>query len=93
MADLEKKNTDQTEVQEVKDYILSHMLKSAETNSKRWFTVAMVLLFMLMATIGGIVGTGVWFFNNYDLSTVEMSTDGGGDANYIGNDGDINGKD
>lgn len=47
--------------------------------------VAIVLLFISNAI-------WLWAWSSYDYSSsekIDLSTDGGGDANYIGNDGEI----
>lgn len=49
-----------------------------------------IMLIVILAFWFSTIGVFVWYLNhdfeNYDA---EVSTDGGGDANYIGNDGDV----
>lgn len=58
-----------------------------ERNIKRLICLLLTIIFLWACTIGGFV----WYLNQYDFSgvNVDVSTDGGGDANYIGQDGRI----
>lgn len=85
LADVEKKYTDKTEIQEAEKSLAMMLIEDAKANSKRWFTIAIIILCMWLATIGGFI----WYLYQYDFTSYELSTDGGGDANYIGNDGDV----
>ena len=65
------------------------LLKGYSAQAKRWFAISLVILTMWLTTIGAFV----WYLNQYDFEGVEMqieqdATDGG-NANYIGNDGEI----
>lgn len=63
-----------------------------ERTTKRLICVLLIVIFLWACTIGGFM----WYLNQYDYSgvDVDVSTDGGGDANYIGQDGRIiNGTD
>lgn len=46
----------------------------------------------VLALIVGIVATNfvwIWYINQYDFESYEVYTDGAGNANFIGEDGDI----
>lgn len=64
-----------------------------ERTVKRLITVVIVVIVLLFVSNA----IWLWAWSSYDYSSaqqVDLSTDGGGDANYIGNDGEIiNGKD
>ena len=74
---------------EEKDTFAMAMLKSYHKQATRWFIIALVVLCMWLTTIGVFV----WYLNQYDFSsetvTVEQDTAEGGNANYIGGNGDI----
>ena len=61
-----------------------------ERHIKRLWIALIVAIVMIFAS------NAIWlaYINQYDFESYEISTDGGGNANYIGNDGDIynNGK-
>lgn len=65
------------------------MIKELGKQNKRIFTALVIVLCLWFATIGGFV----WYLSQYDFSAeiydVTQDTSDGGDANYIGNDGDI----
>lgn len=65
------------------------MIKELGKQNKRMFTALVIVLCLWFATIGGFV----WYLSQYDFSAeiydVTQDTSDGGDANYIGNDGDI----
>lgn len=59
------------------------------TSIIKWLITAVVIMFMTM------IGSAVWFLNTFDITTkttetfdLEQNADNG-NANYIGNDGDI----
>lgn len=53
---------------------------------KVWFFTIIIIL--IIALVGSnMAWLAVW--NSYDFEGYELSTDGGGNANYIGNDGTI----
>lgn len=59
----------------------------AERHIKRlWITVIILILALVGTCTGFLI-----YLSQYDVvESYQVSTDGGGDANYIGNDGDIN---
>lgn len=61
--------------------ILSHLI----TQNKRIFVVLVATLIMLL------VSNLAWLyaFNQYDFQSYELNSEDGGNANFIGNDGDI----
>ena len=74
---------------EGKDTFAMAMLKSYHKQATRWYIIAIVILSMWLATIGGFV----YYLSLYDFSsetiTVEQDSTDGGNANYIGGNGDI----
>lgn len=63
------------------------MIEEMGRQNKRMFIALIAVLILWFGTIGGFV----WYMNQYDFSTEtsDFDTTDGGDANYIGNDGDI----
>lgn len=63
------------------------MITELGKQNKRIFTALIVVIVLWFATIGGFA----WYLNQYDFSveTYDFDTEDGGNANYIGNDGDI----
>ncbi len=64
-------------------------MSRAERHIKRLWITLIIAIAMIFAS------NAVWlaYISQYDFESYEISTDGGGNANYIGNDGDIyNGK-
>lgn len=66
-------------------YVIDGNAARAERYCKRMFIIIVVLL------VGYVVNNCAWlhYISQYDFESYELSTDGGGDANYIGNDGVI----
>lgn len=52
---------------------------------KRLWTALIILVFTLFSS----TLVWIWYINQYDYETYEVYTDGAGNANYIGEDGDI----
>lgn len=50
---------------------------------------------LIIALIAAVIlifasnGIWLWYFSGFDVESYELTTDDGGNANYIGNDGDI----
>lgn len=65
--------------------IAMELLGELKTQNKRLITVLFVVLSLWAATIGGFI----WYLNQYDFSSYSVESNDGGNANYIGNDGDI----
>lgn len=63
------------------------MIQEFGKQNKRIFIALITVVILWFATIGGFV----WYLSLYDFSTetYDFTTEDGGDANYIGNDGDI----
>lgn len=64
------------------------MIKELGKQNKRMFTALVIVLCLWFATIGGFV----WYLSLYDFSTevYDVTSEEGGFAGYIGNDGDMN---
>lgn len=64
------------------------MIKELGRQNKRMFTALITVLVLWFATIGGFV----WYLSLYDFSTevYDVTSEDGGFAGYIGNDGDMN---
>lgn len=61
------------------------LLKEVQAQSKRWMIAFITILVMWFLTIGGFI----WYLYQYDFASYEITSNDGGNANYIGNDGDI----
>lgn len=61
------------------------LLTEVKAQSKRWAIAFFTVLFLWFATICGFV----WLWNQYDFASYEVTSNDGGNANYIGNDGNI----
>lgn len=61
----------------------------AERHIKRlWIALIVAIVMIAVTNVAWLI-----YISQYDFESYEISTDGGGNANYIGNDGDIyNGK-
>jgi hypothetical protein len=57
----------------------------AERHIKRlWITVIVLILSIVALCAGFLI-----YLSQFDVESYQVSTEGGGNANYIGNDGDI----
>lgn len=65
--------------------IYENSLARAERQIKRLWIVLVIAIIAIVAC--NVVW--MWYINQYDFESYTISTDGGGDANYIGQDGDI----
>lgn len=81
MADNELKNIQEQE----EKGIAMELLGELKTQNKRLATILIIVICLWFATIGGFV----WYLNQYDFSSYTVDSQDGGNANYIGNDGDI----
>lgn len=65
------------------------MIEELGKQNKRIFTALIIVIVLWFATIGGFV----WYLSNSEIIAevydVTQDTTDGGDANYIGNNGDI----
>ena len=60
--------------------------KELAKSNKRMFITLIVVIALWFSTIAGFV----WYLNQYDFTSKSVTVDSEqGDANYIGNDGDI----
>ena len=67
----------------------TEILMELKSNCKRWFIIATVALSMWLLTIGGFI----WYISMpVEVSSCELATGDGGNANYIGEslNGDLN---
>lgn len=57
----------------------------AERNVRRlWIALIITIILIVFTNAGWLL-----YISQYDFCSYELSTDGGGNANYIGQDGDI----
>ena len=61
------------------------LLKELKVQNKRLVLALFTVLALWALTIGGFV----WYLNQYDYSLYQLESNDGGNANFIGNDGDI----
>lgn len=66
-------------------------MQSKDERNDRWRNIIIVLLIILLVATNGM---WLWAWNQYDYVeteeySVDLDADDGGNANYIGNDGDI----
>lgn len=67
-------------------------MNRAERQIKRLWTAIFILFIGLMASIlFNHLNNQMWraYWSQYDFESYELTTDNGGNANFIGNDGDI----
>lgn len=62
------------------------LLKEYAKTAKRWFIIAMVILFAWLATIGGFL----LYLNQYDFSSTSIEATQDGEGVNIANCGDLN---
>ena len=66
-------------------------MQAKDERNDKWRNIIIIILIILLALTNG---TWLYFWNQYDYVTedysVDMSADDESNANYIGNDGDIN---
>lgn len=74
-----------------KETLASELLHEIKSTSRRWFVLFIITLIILFAT--NLCWLYAWNLP-YEETTTTVTQDSGenGDNNYIGNDGDINGK-
>ena len=72
-------------VNDNQDSFAMELLKGYSAQAKRWFIACMVILSMWLITIGGFI----YYLNQYDFESYEITADGDSNANYIGEDGNI----
>ena len=74
------------EKEEKQENLASEILNHLIVQNKRMFIAFMITLFMLFASNLA----WLWVFQSYDYSSYQAESNDGGNANIIGNDGDIN---
>lgn len=66
-------------------------MQAKDERNDKWRNIIIVLLIILLVATNAM---WLWAWNQYDYVeeeySVDMSADDGSNANYIGNDGDIN---
>lgn len=75
-----------TENKEETANFATELLHHLVVQNKRIFVALIISLFMLFAS--NIIW--IFVFNQYDFQSYELESNDGGNANFIGNDGDIN---
>lgn len=79
-------------MEENKDSLASELLHEVKVSSKRWFILFIITLIMLFVT------NAMWLYawnlpvEEIETTTVTQESETNGTNNYIGNDGDINGR-
>lgn len=67
--------------------------ESAMARAERQMKKLWIALIIAIIAIVATNSVWIWYISQYDFENYEISTDGGGNANYIGQNGDIyNGK-
>lgn len=61
------------------------ILEEVKAQSNRWMAAFFVALGLWAATIAGFI----WYIYQYDYANYEVESNDGGNANFIGRDGDI----
>ena len=64
-------------------------MQAKDERNDRWRNIIIIILIILLALTNG---AWLWAWNQYDYVddySVELDSGDGGNANYIGNDGDI----
>ena len=82
---MDEKSTERIEGEISGINFATEILRQLKDTIRRQWILVIVILSLWFATIGGFV----WYLYQYDFVSYEVSTDGGGNANYIGNDGDV----
>ena len=70
---------------EVPYIVYESSMGRAERIIKRLIIALIVAVILIFASNG----LWLWYFSGFDVESYELTTDDGGNANYIGNDGDI----
>lgn len=84
---MENNFNQQVPVYDETETLATELLREVKESAKRWFFAFLVVLFFWFTTIAIFF----WYVTlPIEEQTVKIESDGGGNANYIGNDGDIN---
>lgn len=84
-----KKNIPEQEEKGIAMEILGELKRQNERLegfNKRIIAILIVVLCLWFSTIGGFV----WYLSQYEFTSYTVDSKDGGNANFIGNDGDIN---
>lgn len=65
--------------------LATELLMEVKKQTRRWFIAFIICLILLFGS------NMVWLYawNQYEFTSCEINSEDGGNANYIGNDGDI----
>lgn len=74
------------EIKKEEKSLAMELLEELKRQNKRLIVALFVVIALWASTIGGFI----WYLNQYDFSSYEVNSQDGGNANFIGNDGDIN---
>lgn len=61
------------------------MLEEIKLQAKRW----MIAFLVVLGLWAGTIALFMWYINQYDFISYDVNSQDGGNANFIGNDGDI----
>ena len=67
-------------------------MNRAERHIKRlWGAILILFVGLMVSILFNYINDQSWraYFSQYDFESYELTNDGGGNANFIGNDGDI----
>ncbi|MDE6314776.1 MAG: hypothetical protein K2M46_14380 [Lachnospiraceae bacterium] len=73
------------EMEQEEQGIAMELLGELKTQNKRLASILIAVIILWTGTIGGFI----WYLNQYDFSSYSIESQDGGNANFIGNDGDI----
>lgn len=79
-------HNDQFNKAKIDYFVYQYEMARAERYVKRMFALIVTLIVALVVSNCA----WLWYMSLYDFESYELTTEGGGDANYIGNDGVIN---
>lgn len=78
-------NRANSELEKIPYIVYEGAMARAERTAKRLIIALIIAVTLIFAS------NVIWlaYISQYDFESYELSTEGGGNANYIGNDGDI----
>lgn len=65
------------------------VFESAQSRAERCIKRLIVALIISIVAVVASNAIWIWYINQYDFESYEITSDDGGNANYIGNNGDI----
>lgn len=81
----QNENKNQIQIADVQYIVFEGELARAERHAKRLWIALIVAVIALLACNC----IWIWYINQYDFESYEVTAQGDGHANFIGNDGDI----